>query len=167
MELSPLGRLLAELLAPAVPAAVMGSRILQLMGDHLGDSLAPMPGAVELVRALGGRRRLAVASNAPRSVVIAHLEGFFELSAFTAIVGGDDVDAPKPEPAAYLAACTVLGTDPSTAIAVEDSQTGAASALAAGLFVVGIPSLLGGSPLPCHLNVPTLKDPRLCAALCP
>ena len=52
--------------------------------------------------------------------------------------------APKPAPDAYLAACEQLGIAPSPEVLVlEDSPTGVAAARAAGLTVIGVPSLAG------------------------
>ncbi|WP_371503540.1 HAD family phosphatase (plasmid) [Kitasatospora sp. NBC_00374] len=164
MELAPIGKRLAELLAPCAPPEHMGAEVLQLMQEHLGSGLAPMPGAVELVQALAGRRPLAVASNAPTTTVIAYLEKFFDLSAFTAIIGGDKAAAPKPAPDLYIAACTALQVEPRSALALEDSPTGAAAALAAGLYVIGIPST-SDLTFPCHLRVPALTTVRLRRAL--
>ena len=55
------------------------------------------------------------------------------------VVSGQDLGQPKPAPEVYLAACRALGVAPGDAIAFEDSPMGVQSALAAGLFVVGVP----------------------------
>lgn len=81
---------------------------------------------------------VAVASSSSR----AHVErvlaagGLDEL--VSAIVGADDVDRHKPDPAPYRQAVRLLGTHPGQAAAVEDTSVGVASAMAAGLFTVGI-----------------------------
>ena len=66
---------------------------------------------------------------------------------------GQDLGQPKPAPDVYLAACRALGVAPAEAIAFEDSPMGVQSALAAGLFVVGVPErpdvdLAGGRGAP-------------------
>jgi beta-phosphoglucomutase-like phosphatase (HAD superfamily) len=54
------------------------------------------------------------------------------------------VAAPKPAPDPYLEACRRLGVEPGPrVIALEDSPTGVAAARAAGLTVIGIPSVAG------------------------
>lgn len=58
---------------------------------------------------------------------------------FGAVVTGDDVERGKPHPDPYLLAAEQLGVDPRDCIAVEDSPTGAASALAAGCTVIAVP----------------------------
>lgn len=160
MELVPLGHHLAELLGHPTSSTRLGVQALELMRSHLGDGLGPMPGAVELVAALAGSRPLAVASNAPTAVVLEHLGPFFDPTWFTAVVGSDHVAHPKPSPDVYLAACTALASAPNTAVALEDSPTGAIAAVSAGMYVVGVPHH-PEAELPCHLRVRALTDPRL------
>jgi len=62
---------------------------------------------------------------------------------FQAIVAGDDVEAPKPNPEAYLKSASALGMDIHTTVALEDSAFGAASAFSAGAITIGIPLHVG------------------------
>jgi len=59
-----------------------------------------------------------------------------------ASVTGDEVPPGrgKPQPDPYLRGAELLGLDPRSCIAIEDSRTGAASALAAGCVTVGVPN---------------------------
>jgi HAD superfamily hydrolase (TIGR01509 family) len=85
---------------------------------------------------------------------------------FDVTVCGDEVTATKPDPAPYRRACELLGVDPGAAVAVEDSPTGAASAEAAGAWVLVVPA---GPPVPdgprrthrASLEGFTLSDVRL------
>ncbi|HEX5287328.1 MAG TPA: HAD-IA family hydrolase, partial [Streptosporangiaceae bacterium] len=70
--------------------------------------------------------------------------------------------APKPAPDMYLRACELLGTDPADTLAFEDSMTGLRSARAAGLRVVGVPTLRDGE-FPADLVVDSLQDAGLLA----
>ena len=63
--------------------------------------------------------------------------------AFAVVVTADQVREAKPAPDVYLEACRRLGASPAEAIALEDSPTGVAAARAAGLYVIGVPSLPG------------------------
>jgi beta-phosphoglucomutase-like phosphatase (HAD superfamily) len=72
-------------------------------------------------------------------------------------VSGDEVAELKPAPDVYLEACRQLGVRPADAVALEDSPTGVASARAAGLLVVGIPSVPGVS-LDADLVADSLED---------
>ena len=55
---------------------------------------------------------------------------------FEVIVTGDTVSQGKPHPEPYQKAAAILGVDPAHTIAIEDSNTGARSAEAAGCTVL-------------------------------
>jgi HAD superfamily hydrolase (TIGR01509 family) len=59
---------------------------------------------------------------------------------FEVVVTGDVVSRGKPDPEPYLTAAALLGVDPWSALAVEDSNTGARSAEAAGCTVLVVPN---------------------------
>lgn len=65
---------------------------------------------------------------------------------FDVTVCGDDVTRNKPHPEPYLLAAARLGVDPASCVAVEDSPTGAASAVAAGCTVLVVPCELPVEP---------------------
>ena len=100
-----------------------------------------LPGVMDYLttaRQLG--MKVGIASNSSRDWVeghVAHRElgGYFD-----AIRTRDDVDAVKPAPDVYLASLDAIGVPPDRAVAVEDSPTGAAAAVAAGLFCVVVPN---------------------------
>lgn len=100
-------------------------------------------GAMELVEQLAGRIPVGVATNSRRSLAMIALKssGFADL--VDAFVSADDVARPKPAPDPYLRACELLSARPERSVAIEDSPTGAASAKAAGMWVIGCPSLDG------------------------
>jgi beta-phosphoglucomutase-like phosphatase (HAD superfamily) len=56
-----------------------------------------------------------------------------------AIVSGEDVDNGKPHPEPYLTAAAGLGVPIGRCVAIEDSPTGLASAIASGAVAVGVP----------------------------
>ena len=62
--------------------------------------------------------------------------------AFDVSVVGDDVERGKPHPDPYLLAVERLGVDITRCIAIEDSPTGVASALAAGATVLAVPHVV-------------------------
>lgn len=64
------------------------------------------------------------------------------LNFFDHIVGGDQVARSKPDPEIYLKAASALSSDPSKCLALEDSENGVKSAVAAGMTVVQIPDLV-------------------------
>jgi HAD superfamily hydrolase (TIGR01509 family) len=59
---------------------------------------------------------------------------------FESVVTGDRVELGKPHPEPYLTAASELGVPPEECVAVEDSNTGAKSAVAAGCTVVCVPN---------------------------
>ena len=101
------------------------------------------PGAPELVRALATEMPLAIASGARREEIEAILRGTGLRDAFAAIVGVEDAVRTKPDPAPYREAASRLadeapGLVPEDCVAFEDSMPGIASALGAGMRVVGV-----------------------------
>ena len=136
------GRTLARQLGEEGTEAALIIELDALVVEELERGVTPMSGAVELVTTLHERGvRTGVVSNSPLSFIKRALE-LGGLDGFEAVVSGHDVPAPKPAPDAYLAACDQLGLVPSPEIVVfEDSPTGVAAARAAGLTVIGVPSL--------------------------
>ena len=57
---------------------------------------------------------------------------------FRAVVDGHQVHNPKPHPEVYLRVAELLETEPANCIVFEDSHSGAAAAVAAGMRVVGL-----------------------------
>lgn len=99
--------------------------------------LDAMPHAVAAVDALtkAGFVQVCV-SNSNRCIVDANLAALGIGSRFAARVTLDDVVAGKPDPEPYLTAARLIGIEPRRIVAVEDSETGLASARAAGLYGV-------------------------------
>lgn len=96
--------------------------------------LKVMPGAVEVIRALGGRYCLATSSSPERlarSLEITGLAGLFEGAAFTA----SEVARGKPAPDLFLHAALRMGTQPARCLVIEDSLNGLRAGLAAGMEV--------------------------------
>jgi beta-phosphoglucomutase-like phosphatase (HAD superfamily) len=59
---------------------------------------------------------------------------------FREVVTGDAVSQGKPHPEPYLKAAGLLGVEPGGCVAIEDSNTGARSAEAAGCLVLVVPN---------------------------
>lgn len=59
---------------------------------------------------------------------------------FSAVVTGDAVSRGKPHPEPYLKAASLLRVSPEQCLAIEDSNTGARSARAAGCTVLVVPN---------------------------
>ena len=65
---------------------------------------------------------------------------------FRAVVDGHQVRHPKPHPEVYLRVAELLETEPAKCIVFEDSHSGAAAAVAAGMRVIGIRTTDGNLP---------------------
>ena len=81
---------------------------------------------------------LAVASNAEPENIDFVLDEARLRPYFRVIVDGQQVKRPKPYPDVYLRAAELLGVEPAKCIVFEDSYSGAAAAMAAGMPVIGI-----------------------------
>ena len=79
---------------------------------------------------------------------------------FDALVCADDVSVTKPDPEPYLLAAKLLGADPASCYALEDSPNGVASAEAAGYQVIAVPSLVPIEPAPGRTVVGSLTELR-------
>jgi HAD superfamily hydrolase (TIGR01509 family) len=153
---------LAEYFGRPGEEEAIAAELLARVHREIADRADALPGALELVRACAARVPVAVASNSPRSLVDLALtpSGLGELLPVRVTI--EDVERPKPWPDLYLEACLRLGAEPAASVAFEDSGTGTRSARAAGLYVVGVPSL-AGIELECDWRVDTLADPELAA----
>jgi HAD superfamily hydrolase (TIGR01509 family) len=97
-----------------------------------------LPGAVELLRAARaeglGLALVTMSYQRTADMIEAMEPGLFDV-----VVTGDNVAHGKPHPEPYRLACQRLGLAPGGCVALEDSPTGIASAMAAGLPTVAIP----------------------------
>ena len=94
------------------------------------------PGALELLADLRERGvRCALVTMSYRRFVAPILDSL-PPDTFEVVVTGDAVTQGKPHPEPYLKAAAILGVDPAGTIAIEDSNTGARSAEAAGCTVL-------------------------------
>jgi HAD superfamily hydrolase (TIGR01509 family) len=71
---------------------------------------------------------------------VAPILGVLPPDTFSAIVTGDIVERGKPDPEPYLMAARMLGMPPGDCLAIEDSNTGTISAVAAGCTVLVVPN---------------------------
>jgi HAD superfamily hydrolase (TIGR01509 family) len=135
----------------------------ELVTAELENGVDAMVGARELVDSLRGRGiRLGLVSNSPRRFIERSLEVAGIGNPFEAVISAHEVPRPKPAPDAYLDACRQLGLEPGFGVvALEDSPTGVAAAVAAGLRVVGVPSLPGIELPDAHSELRSLDEPEL------
>src|SRR4051794_18393801 len=139
------GRLLEQRLEEPGKALELIEELNELVIAELEHGVEAMVGARELLNRLKERGTpIGLVSNSPLRFVQRSLEivGFHD--SFDVVLSAHEVAAAKPSPDPYLEACRRLGVQPSPAVIVlEDSPTGVAAGRAAGLTVIGIPSVEG------------------------
>jgi HAD superfamily hydrolase (TIGR01509 family) len=110
--------------------------------ELFAQGLVWRPGALELLHAVraAGLPTALVTSTGRRLVEIAL--NTLGRENFDAVVCGDEVSAPKPDPTPYLTAADLLGVKIAECVAIEDSPTGLASAVASGAAVLAVPAEL-------------------------
>ena len=110
----------------------------------MSDAVIPLKsGAEELLQDLKrGGIPMAVATSTPNPRATHMLRNSGMLQAFDVVVAGDQVQRGKPLPDIYLRAAELLGVPPERCLALEDSENGVRSALAAGMTVIQVPDLV-------------------------
>jgi len=139
----------------------------ELVLEELESGVDAMVGGRELLAELN-RRGIPVAliSNSPMKFIRRSHEMAGTGLPFGAVVSGHEVPMAKPAPDAYLEGCRQLGVEPSKrSVALEDSPSGVAAGLAAGLFVIGVPSVPGIDLGEADLVVESLEDDAVVAKL--
>lgn len=143
------GRVLKEAWGlPQSPAEVV-EELLDGVVERVEESVPWQPGAPELLASLreAGVPCALVTMSYERFVapILRHLPP----ETFRVIVTGDKVEQGKPHPEPYLTAAASMGLEPQDCVAIEDSNTGAKSAEAAGCSVLVVEN-----------HVPVLDGPR-------
>lgn len=107
--------------------------------DQIRIEVPWRPGAVELLEAVkaAGIRTALVTMSIRR--MADYVVSAFDFPAFDIVVAGDNVTHSKPHPEPYLRAAELLGVPAELCVAIEDSATGLASALASGATSIGVP----------------------------
>lgn len=128
------------------------------------EALTPMPGVLALLGALEEADiPCAVASNSERTWVERVLAITGLAGRFAVVATADEVANPKPAPDVYLLAARRLNVLPQECAAFEDSPRGLASAHAAGMVTVAVPTALTRHLdwSQAHVLVRTLEDVTL------
>jgi pyrophosphatase PpaX len=107
--------------------------------EPLHDELEACAGMENvLVRLRGDGRRLGIVTAKRRSTVELAFDRVPLGHLFETIVGGDETERHKPDPAPLLLAAERLGADPADAVYVGDSPFDVRAAKAAGMFAVAV-----------------------------
>jgi len=95
---------------------------------------------ITFLRAQARDQRAVLVTTAKRHNAMLVLDAHNLTTHFSDMVFGDEVPHPKPHPQPYLVALNKTGLQPYEVVAFEDSDTGAASAIAAGISVIRVGS---------------------------
>jgi HAD superfamily hydrolase (TIGR01509 family) len=139
----------------------------ELVVAELEHGVEAMVGARELLARLRERGTpIGLVSNSPLVFVRRSLELAGFAGSFDVVLSAHEVAAPKPAPDPYLEACRRLGVAAGPGVvALEDSPTGVAAARAAGLTVIGVPSVAGVALAEAHHLAESLLDEGIAARL--
>jgi HAD superfamily hydrolase (TIGR01509 family) len=126
---------------PGIDAILARSRAL-IEARLAVEGLPVKPGAPELLAFLRDRgiaRGLATSTRVATARENLRRTGLLDW--FDVVVGGDQVERPKPHPDIYTRALAELAVRSREAMAVEDSDLGIEAACAAGLRVIHVPDV--------------------------
>lgn len=138
------------------------ARLAQTVDARLRERVPFRPGAESLLAELG-------ALGVPMALVTMSYGSQVELvlaalpqGTFAAVVTGEDVVDGKPHPEPYLRGLSLLGVAgrAGECVALEDSPTGTASAVAAGIPTLVTPAVVAVPPGPGYTVIPGLAGVR-------
>jgi HAD superfamily hydrolase (TIGR01509 family) len=104
----------------------------------LSDTVKLFPGARELLEALQGKAKVALASMNNRPVVDYLLNSMKIRDLFTVVLTVDEVSKFKPDPEIFLKTASKLRCSPEDCVVVEDSIFGVQAAKAAGMDCIAV-----------------------------
>ncbi len=104
----------------------------------LSDSVKLFPGARDLLTALSGRKRLALASMNNRRVIDKMLEVTAIREYFDLVLTADEVKKPKPDPEIFLRCASELGVKLEQCVVLEDSIYGVEAAKAGQMKCIAV-----------------------------
>ncbi len=139
------GRLNADILADLLPqlspaqVAEFSTHKEHRFRQLAAEQLAPTPGLMPLLDwAENQGWATAVVTNAPRKNAEFMLATLHLTHRLDTLVIAEELSQAKPHPMPYLEALRRLNVAPEQAIAFEDSVTGVQSAVAAGIYTLGV-----------------------------
>ena len=107
---------------------------------ELSETVNLFEGATDLLDALYGRIKIALATMSSRPVIDKLLSEKKIKKYFNAVVTADEISKPKPDPEIFLVAATKLNLSPEDCVTLEDSIFGVKAAKAAKMKCIAIPS---------------------------
>jgi HAD superfamily hydrolase (TIGR01509 family) len=125
-----------------LPPEEIVDRLLERVVELVRERVPWQPGALELLTALGEAGVPCALVTMSYAVFAEEVVSRGPAGAFRTLVTGDQVVRGKPDPEPYLTAAERLGVDARACVAIEDSPTGIASALASGARTLGVEAVV-------------------------
>lgn len=154
--------ILAEKWGPlsAAEAQILADRKEAYFRELIRETVAPLPGAMELMRELHeAKYAQALASSTPIENIQLISDALGLERYLSVLVSGETVLHGKPAPDIFLKAASKLGIPPQLCLVIEDAVAGVEAAHAAGMRCI---SVVGERDLPglrkAELMVKTLKE---------
>ena len=133
-------RYMHDVLGLQNPPEEISAEVVARLESLYRERLPLVPGALEAVRRIGERWPLAIASSSNRPLIDLFLDLTDTSGLFRATVSSEEVPRGKPAPDVYLEAARRLGVEATSCAAIEDSENGIRSAVAAGMGMIAIPN---------------------------
>lgn len=152
------GRYIREHMGIDLEPSLIVEELLDGVIAHIEREVPWRPGAVELLADLNGAGVPCALVTMSYRRFVAPVLAALPAGTFSAVVTGDSVSHGKPHPEPYLKAARNLEVDPVECVAIEDSNTGARSAEAAGCTVLVVPNHVPVLPGERRVFRPSLAD---------
>jgi HAD superfamily hydrolase (TIGR01509 family) len=128
-----------ELAVPMTAQAINDDIVGRLLASY-HEELPLLPGAVDVVREIGARWPLGLASSSNREIIDLVLERAGISDCFAVTVSSEEVGRGKPAPDVFLEAARRLDVDAGRSVVIEDSGNGILAAKNAGMMVIAAPN---------------------------
>ena len=111
-----------------------------LLLEGFRNDLEILPGALEIIHAFYGKKKMAIATGSPRMLMELAVEKLGLTGYFEYLLPSDEILSGKPDPEIYIKTVAALGLHPDECIVLEDSSNGALAGHLAGCYVLAVPS---------------------------
>jgi HAD superfamily hydrolase (TIGR01509 family) len=140
-----------------LPVEEIVDRMLAAVVSRVQEAVPWRPGALDLLAALRAQDVRCALVTMSYQVLVAEVLAALPHDSFDVVVTGDAVTRGKPHPEPYLHAARLLGVEPEACLAIEDSDTGTRSAVAAGCRVLVVENSVQVEPGERRVFRPTLE----------
>ena len=108
--------------------------------EFVRKELVAMPGAIEILRRVRGRKKLALVTASAKEAADSVLDTLQIREYFDVVLTAADVARRKPHPDLFLKAAELLKVLPDQCVVLEDAAKGIIAAAAAGMQSIAVPT---------------------------